>query len=277
MFQKNNTVQVSRHKIVYHRKGRGDAMLLVHGMTTYSFIWSDLVDSLSKEYDVICVDLIGCGESDKPLDISYSLKQQSKMLNEFIIQLDIKKFHFIGHDIGGGIGQIFAVNYPDKLCSLVLINSVGYDFWPVQPIIAIRTPIIRQLAMATLDMGILKLAVDRGFYNKKRVSEDLMTCFKKPIKTKIGRKAFLHFAKCLNNQDLMEISEDLKKLDLPVLIIRGDGDIYLDSIICKKLHENIQGSTLLRVSGAGHFIQKDKPEVIVHHMKTFLREMVNAY
>ncbi len=275
-FKTTDTIKVSGHKIAYLRKGSGEAMLLIHGITTYSFIWRNLVDSLSNVYDVICVDLVGCGDSDKPLDIYCSLKQHSKLLNEFITKLDIKKFHFIGHDVGGGIGQIFAVNYPDKLFSLVLINSVGYDFWPVKPILAMRIPIIRQLAMATLDMGIFKLIVNRGVYNKKHVTEKLMTYFSKPMKTQKGRKSFLHFAKCLNNKNLMDIAEDLKKITLPILIIRGDGDIYLDSSICKKLHDEIQGSTLLRIPTGGHFLQEDEPEMIVHHIKTFLSDKVNA-
>jgi pimeloyl-ACP methyl ester carboxylesterase len=275
-FKTTDTIKVSGHKIAYLRKGSGETMLLIHGITAYSFIWRNLVDSLSNVYDVICVDLMGCGDSDRPLNFSYSLKQHSKFLNEFIIKLDIKKFHFIGHDVGGGIGQIFAVNYSDKLFSLILINSVGYDCWPVQPILAMRIPIIRQLAMATLDMGVFKLIVNRAVYNKKHVTEELMSYFWKPMKSEKGRKAFLHFAKCLNNKNLMDIAEDLKKITLPVLIIRGDGDIYLDSSICKKLHDEIQGSTLLRIPTGGHFIQEDEPEMIVHHIKTFLSEKVNV-
>jgi len=269
-FKTDKTVNARGYKIAYHRQGAGEVILLVHGITTYSFIWRNLINSLSEYYDVVTIDLIGCGDSDKPLDISYSLEQHAKILYEFITILDIKKFHFIGHDVGGGIGQIFAVNYPEKLQSLVMINSVAYDFWPVQPIITMRTPIIRQLAMATLDIGAFKLIVNRGVYHKKRVSQELMNFFWKPMKTKEGRKAFLHFAKCLNNKDLMNIADDLKTLPMPVLIVRGDADIYLSSSICEKLHDEIQKSTLIRIPTGGHFMQEDEPELIVDHIKTFL-------
>ncbi len=265
-----STLMINGHDLAFHRKGSGRTMLLVHGITTYSFIWRGLVDALSQSFDVISIDLMGCGESDKPLDISYSLKHHAVMLDEFTGRLNIQKFYFIGHDVGGGIGQIFSVRYPEKLYSLVLINSVAYDFWPVQPIIAMRTPIIRQLAMASLDMGTFKLVVQRGVYHRERVTEALMDHFCKPMKTSQGRKAFLHFAKCLDKRDLMEIADDLQKLSLPTLIIRGDADIYLSASICEKLHDEIQTSTLVRIARAGHFIQEDAPEELVRHIQTFL-------
>jgi pimeloyl-ACP methyl ester carboxylesterase len=265
-----STIMINGHHLAFHRKGAGKAMLLVHGIATYSFIWRRLVDVLSRSYDVVTIDLMGCGDSDKPLNISYSLKHHAELLDEFMGKLNIQKFHFIGHDVGGGIGQIFSVRYPEKLYSLVLINSVAYDFWPVQPIMAMRTPIIRQLAMASLDMGTFKLVVKRGVYHRERVTEALMNHFCKPMKTSQGRKAFLHFAKCLDNRDLMEIADDLQKLSIPVLIIRGDADIYLSASICEKLHDEIQTSTLVRIARAGHFIQEDSPEELVRHIQTFL-------
>lgn len=271
-FVETKTCLVSGHKLAYHRAGKGETILLVHGITTYSFIWRNLISQLSNSFDVIALDLLGCGESDKPLNTSYSLKNHSQLIKEFVTKLHIEKFHFVSHDVGGGIGQIFAVNYPDMLFDLVLINTVAYDFWPVQPVIAMRTPIIRQLAMATLDIGIFKLIIKRSIYHKERVTEELMNYFWQPMKTKEGRKAFLHFAKCLDNQNLMDIAEDLRKLTLPILIIRGDADIYLSLAISQKLHNELSGSKFIRIPTGGHFIQEDEPEQIVQNIIGFFNE-----
>ena len=260
---------VSGHQLAYHREGTGEPALLVHGITTYSFIWRRIVPLLSAQYDVISVDLLGCGESDKPLDVDYSIKHQTDLLSEFVAQLGISTFHYVGHDIGAGIGQIFAVRYPEHLFDLTLINTVAYAFWPVQPIIAMRTPIIRQLAMATLDFGTLKLLVKRGIYHKDRVTPELMDLFGMPMKTREGRKAFLHFAECLNNQHLLEIEEALREMRLPVLIIRGDADFYLSSEISHRLHQEIPGNKLVRIATGGHYIQEDEPQQVVDNMMCF--------
>ena len=178
---------VSGHSLTYYREGKGETILFIHGITTYSFIWTELFNSLKSEYEVIAVDLLGCGASDKPIDVDYSLKNQVILLKEFLDVLSIAQVHLVGHDVGGGVAQIFAVRYPESLISCTLINSVAYDFWPVQPIVALRTPIVRQLAMATLDLGMFKLIVQRGVFNKERVTPELMDYFFEPMRYQAGR------------------------------------------------------------------------------------------
>lgn len=266
-----STCTVDGCKIAYHSAGAGEAILLVHGITTYSFIWRNIVPLLSGSYRLISVDLLGCGDSDKPLDVPYSLPQHAAILQTFITKLALGPLHFVGHDIGGGIGQVFAIKYPELLSDLTLINSVGHDFWPVQPIIAMRTPIIRQLAMATLDIGAFRLVVRRGLYHKERLSEELMDLFWKPMKTREGRRAFLHFADCLNNRHLVEIEQDLQRLATPTHIMRGDADAYLSAAISEKLHRDIPQAKLTRIATGGHFIQEDEPELVARELLRFFR------
>lgn len=257
--------------MAYQHEGKGEPILLVHGITTYSFIWRNIIPLLSTDYDVIAIDLLGCGDSDKPLNVSYAIKDHAERLHEFVTKMGIGKFHFVGHDLGGGMGQIFAVRHPELLYDLTLINTVAYDFWPVQPITALRTPIVRQFLMASFDLGTFKLVVKRGIYHKDRVTNELMDLFMKPMQTSEGRKAFLHFAKCLDNHNLMEIERDLRNLMIPVLILRGDADPYLGAGISEKLHREIPLSRLVRFPRGGHFIQEDEPEKIVQEMMGFFK------
>jgi pimeloyl-ACP methyl ester carboxylesterase len=265
------TCEVDGWRIAYQRSGQGEPVLLVHGITTYSFIWKNIAKRLSKNYDVIVPDLLGCGDSDKPMEIEYSLINHAEILKGFLKKLNIDKIHFVGHDVGGGIGQIFIVRYPERMIDLALVNSVAYDFWPVQPIITMRTPIIRQLAMATLDMGTFKLVLRRAFYNKDLLTPDLFELFSRQMDSKEGRKAFLHFAKCLNNQHLLDIVEDLKKIKLPVLIVRGNEDMYLSAKISERLYNEIPGSKLIICQSAGHFIQEDKPDELTELLKNHFK------
>ncbi|MBU0481952.1 MAG: alpha/beta fold hydrolase [Proteobacteria bacterium] len=65
-------IRVYGHNLTYYRAGRGSTVLLVHGITTYSFIWRNIFPSLAEHYDVIAVDLLGCGqricENDRQAD-----------------------------------------------------------------------------------------------------------------------------------------------------------------------------------------------------------------
>lgn len=264
---------VRGHRMAYRRAGKGETVLLVHGITTWSFIFRRIFNALSSDYDVVAIDLLGCGYSDKPLNVEYSLRNHALLLKEFTDNLSLEPFHYVGHDLGGGIGQIFAVLYPQKLLDLTLINSVAFDFWPVQPIITMRIPIIRQFAMASLDAGAFKVIVRRGLHHKEALTRELMDLFWIPMKTREGRKAFLHFAECLDNRNLMEISDDLKRLPMPVMIIRGDADVYLSATIAEKLHQTIAHSLLYKISTAGHFLMEDEPEWLLDKLIRFFRSL----
>ena len=270
IFDKPNIIQIQNNSITYYREGQGETVLFVHGIVTYSFIWKRIVPYFKDKYDIILIDMLGCGESDKPLNEDISLKRQAFMIKELCHKLELSRFHMVCHDVGGGVGQIFAVNFPDLLYDLILLNTVAYNFWPVQPIIAMRTPIIRQIAMATLDFGMFELIVKRGLYNKTHLSDELMKLFWKPMKTSIGRKGFLHFAKCLDNKNLTEIEKELRELVIPVLIIRGEADVYLSASISEKLHSEIPNSMLVKIETAGHFMQEDEPEKISSSILNFI-------
>lgn len=271
LFGNKQNCLIGRDSIIYYRGGQGDPVIFIHGITTYSFIWRNVVPYFLENHDTIVLDLLGCGESDKPLDKDISIKSQAHILREFVSKLRISRFHLITHDVGGGIGQIFAVNYPEQLYTLTLINTVAYNFWPVQPIIAMRTPIIRQLAIASLDLGLFGMIVKRGLYHKSSFSRELMEFFWMPMKSVTGRKGFLHFAKCLDNTNLTEIEDELRKLRTPVLIIRGEADVYLSASISEKLHSELPDCRLIKIKSGGHFIQEDEPELLAFHIKEFIR------
>lgn len=266
-----NFCSISGHKIFYTREGSGETILLIHGITTYSFIWRKIINFLSPSFDVIAIDLLGCGNSDKPLNFDYSIKSQAKLIAGFIKKLELKNIHLVAHDIGGGVAQILSVSHPDLFSDCTLINSVAYDFWPVQPIIAMKTPIIRQLAMSTLDLGAFRLLIKRGLHNKDVLTEELMSLFWVPMKSKLGRKAFLRLAESLNNKHLLEIKDVLHKSELPFLIIRGEEDLYLSEEICETLNANIPNSTLVKIPKTGHYMMEEEPRIISETIIEFVK------
>jgi pimeloyl-ACP methyl ester carboxylesterase len=254
--------QVGQHRLAYERVGSGVPVVLVHGITTYSFIWDSVIPFLSPGFDVIALDLLGCGDSDMPLDVSYSIQAHAERLHAFVQNLGLERFHLVGHDLGGGVAQIFAVRHSEMLSSLTLINSVAYDFWPVQPVTALRTPIVRQLMMASFDLGTFRLVIRRGFYHKERVTPELLEKFMAPMQTAEGRKAFMHFARCLDNHNLTDISEDLHRMNVPTHVIRGDADPYLSAVITERLAEGLPNCRVTHIPTASHFAMEDEPELV---------------
>ncbi|MFZ2493689.1 MAG: alpha/beta fold hydrolase [Thermoanaerobaculia bacterium] len=255
-------LEVDGYRLAYRRGGSGAPVVLVHGVTTSSFIWRRVFPLLTPRYDVLAVDLLGCGRSDKPPAADLSVRAQTSLLQNFLSRLDLGPVHLVGHDVGGAIAQLLAVRSPSQLASVAVVNTVGYDYWPVQPIVTLRTPVVRQIAMATLDLGMLKVIVRRGLNHKDRATAELLGHFHEEIGADASRKPFLQFLRSLNNRDLMDIVPELPKIKLPFLIVRGDGDVYLSPEISRRLHHDIEGSKLVHIETAGHFVQEDEPELL---------------
>lgn len=250
------------HRLAYVRGGSGEPLILVHGLTTSSFIWDSLLPFLGVRHDVIAVDLLGTGDSDRPVPADCSLAAHAERLVSLVDTLGLETIHLVGHDIGGGIAQIFSVGNTDRVASLGLVNSVGYDYWPVQPIVALRTPILRQLAMASLDLGMLRLVIRRAVYHRDRITPEIFDRIRNEVAAEKSRRAFLNSTRCLNNSDLMVIADDLRKLRIPTLIVRGERDVYLSPEISDRLHREIPGSRLVEVPDGGHYIQIDEPRLL---------------
>ena len=266
---------VDGHRLAYVRCGTGDPLILVHGITTSSFIWDDLLPILNVHHDVIAVDLLGTGASDRPVPSDCSLSAHADRVISLIDQLGLGKIHLVGHDIGGGIAQILSVRHPDRVTTLSLVNTVGYDYWPVQPIVAMRTPILRQLAMASLDLGMLRLVIRRAVHRKERITPAVFERIRNEIAVPNSRRAFLNSTRCLNNSDLTTISDQLPKLGMPVLIVRGERDLYLSPEIANRLHREIPSSKLVSVADGGHFIQLDEPQLLAETLLEHIRESRN--
>ncbi len=270
------TVEVDGQALAYRRRGDGaaEAVLLLHGLTTHSFLWEPVLAAHGGPggRDVVAVDLLGCGASAKPIDVSYALPAHAARIARFCAALGLERVHLVGHDVGGGIAQILAVERPALVRSLTLINTVGYDFWPVQPISALRTPIVRQLMMAALDAGALTAVVRRGLYHRELISPALMAQFRAPLATAEGRKAFVHFARCLDNSDLTGIAAALRGISIPTAILWGMADRYLPFAIAARLAAEIPGARLVRIATAGHFVPIDEPALLAE----VLREQFDA-
>jgi pimeloyl-ACP methyl ester carboxylesterase len=267
-------VQVDGLRLAYRRVGEGapTKVLLVHGITTHSFLWEGVLEALSArgDLDLVAVDLPGCGASDKPLDVSYALRDHAERLPRFCQALGLGRIHLVGHDLGGGIAQIMAVRHPELVRSLAVVNCVGYDYWPVQPITALRTPIVRQLLLAAIDAGAFTLVVKRGLFHKELLTPALMADYLAPLGSADGRKAFVHFARCLDNGNLMELIPSLKRLSLPTTVLWGMADVYLAFAIAERLVADIPGARLVRLATAGHYAPIDEPGAVAAALREHL-------
>jgi pimeloyl-ACP methyl ester carboxylesterase len=109
-------------KLHYVRDGgEGEAVILLHGFPQNWSEWIKIMPTLSKDHDVIAVDLRGVGKSDKPKD-GYDKKTNAQDIKRLMDELGIAKANIVGHDIGGMIAYAFAAQFPEMTQTVTIID-----------------------------------------------------------------------------------------------------------------------------------------------------------
>ncbi|MCQ2029358.1 alpha/beta hydrolase [Pseudomonas zhaodongensis] len=123
-------------------KANGRTIVLMHGKNFCAATWQESIAVLSQNgYRVIAPDQIGFCSSSKPLGYQFSFAQLAYNTEALLQSLDIDQVTVIGHSMGGMLASRFALNYPQMVEQLVLVNPIGLEDWQAEgvPYAAIDT------------------------------------------------------------------------------------------------------------------------------------------
>lgn len=111
-------------QISYSDIGKGTAVVLLHGFLENREMWNPIVEILSQKYRLICIDLLGHGDSES-LGYVHTMEDNADVVHAVLSELKIRKAIFGGHSLGGYVSLAFAELYPEKVKGLMLINSTS--------------------------------------------------------------------------------------------------------------------------------------------------------
>ena len=120
--------------LAVHRAGQGTPLLLIHGFPQNHMCWETVAPQLAQHHDVIIPDLRGYGESDAPANdadnTTYSKRNMAQDMAELLTALNISRADVLGHDRGARVAYRFALDHPERLGKLGIIEIVPTaDFW----------------------------------------------------------------------------------------------------------------------------------------------------
>jgi len=119
------TLQIQDFEISYLSGGQGEAVMLVHGFGANKDTWVRFSRPLTTNYRVYAIDLPGFGDSSRVENVSYTIEDQVRRLEEIRLQLGIERMHLVGNSMGSSIATVYATKHSDRLLSLTFINSGG--------------------------------------------------------------------------------------------------------------------------------------------------------
>jgi pimeloyl-ACP methyl ester carboxylesterase len=117
------TFDVEAKRMSYVDEGRGEPVVFVHGTPTWSFMYRKLIVGLKDTCRCIAPDNVGFGLSDKPTTFVYRPEKQAEYLESLIGHLGLKNLTLVVHDFGGPIGLSYALNHPENVKHVVLLNT----------------------------------------------------------------------------------------------------------------------------------------------------------
>jgi pimeloyl-ACP methyl ester carboxylesterase len=244
---RRKSVQVGDHRIVYSEGGKGEPVILVHGFGASADNWNRMAGRLTKKYRVIAPDLPGWGQSTRTDSASYAYPQQVERLHEFLGALGLKRFHLIGHSMGGFISSAYAARYPEEVITLALLAPHGVT--EPQPSELALSVAAGDNWLVARNVPEFERLLDKVFAKRPYVPKPVLKVFA-AYAIRGSAKSTRIFAEMQTNDPPLETRLPLIKA--PTLIMWGDQDRVLHVSGSEVFRQGIKGSELLVLPGIGH-------------------------
>ncbi|WP_411281269.1 alpha/beta fold hydrolase [Gemmatimonas sp.] len=153
MYTEHLRIPVGAGSLHVERVGRaGPAVVLLHGFGSCSFLWRAIAPRLAEAgLTVLAIDLMGHGESDRPIDVSYGLGAQAEYVERALTALRLGPVTVVGQDMGALVGLLLAAQRPERIAKLALLEPLDPDDLPGPAIRSLqRTSALSALTANTL-------------------------------------------------------------------------------------------------------------------------------
>ncbi|TWU15523.1 alpha/beta fold hydrolase [Allorhodopirellula heiligendammensis] len=245
--------------VAYTDVGKGDPVLLLHGIPTWSYLFHEIIEPLSERYRVIAPDLIGYGYSDRRDRFDRSIAVQADVIERFLAELDIESAHFVAHDIGGGVALILADRVPKLVRSMVLSNSVAYDSWPVDEMLTLGHP--RNAKMKPEEMKeLLEKAFEFGLSRPERLTDEFREGVMAPYLDPEGIVSLVRNASSLNTNHTTPLTDRLSRMSQPTRLLWGVDDRWQPVSTAERLIRDMPHAELHPIKNCSHWVPQDAPE-----------------
>ena len=267
---------VENKKIAYYEEGKGETIILLHGWPQTSYVWRKVIPYLSKTNHVLAIDLPGLGNSD---DIdSYTTENVSRVLHQFVVDKNIKKFHLVGHDLGTWVALSYAIKYENDLSTITLVDAGIPGLMNEKVFQPENANKIWQFYFHSIE-GLPELLTEgkedlyfNWYFNTKSFVKDAITeldkkeyvnQYKKKGKMKIGFDYYRAFTENAHYN-----KKNIKPFSIPVLAIGGE----------HALGKNVGNAVLpyskhlinISLENSGHYVPEEQPQIFSHKIIEFI-------
>lgn len=268
-YETSKFVTIDELNVHYCDEGVGEIILLVHGTFASLHSFDDWNEILKKQYRVIRLDLPGFGLTGPHPAHSYSIDDYIDFLNLFLEKLQIKSCSIAGNSLGGWLSWELAVKYQHRIDKLILIDSAGYidDKKLPLPFIIAQTPVLRNV-FNYLPRAVVRRFLRQVFRDQSKVTDKIVNRYYDLFHRKGNKEAFVKLA----NSNYVQNTESLSQLKIPVLIMWGANDNWLNVEQAALFEQDLQNSEVIIYDNIGHVPMEEAPEITAKDLILFLNK-----
>jgi haloalkane dehalogenase len=260
-------------RLAHVDEGDGAPVVMWHGEPTWGYLWRHVLPAVRDAgHRVVLPDLVGFGRSDKPMERDwYSYDRHVATAATLLEDLDLRDATFVVHDWGGPIGLRLAVEHPDRVARLVILDSGLFtgeqtmsDEWHRFAAFVERTE--------DLPTG---LVVRRGCHRDP--GDDVAAAYDAPFPTPASKAGARAFPLILPTSPQMagaaagrRVLEALRGDERPKLVLWADSDFILPFAVGERFAAAVNGPPPREVERASHFLQEDAGEEIGEQIAAWL-------
>ena len=262
------TIKVNNFDLYYEQSGSGEAVVFLHGYTGSSQDWANQVPLVARDHMTIAVDHRGHGKSEAPTaEEKYSIPLFSEDVHALLKELGVNRCCLAGHSMGGFMALQFALDHPEMVRALVLVDTSSGDFE--------RVPGYEEMR-AKLDEIARNEGMEAAFEYDAVNNQMKVEKFKKhPEMRELGRQrymntsvdGYIYIARSFGKWK--PVTDRLGEIKAPTLIFWGDEDAPFNKP-SQVLKESISGAELITVPGVGHSPHEEAPDFFNKTLLGFL-------
>jgi len=259
-------VAVNHVELYYETRGQGPALVFIHGLGSSTRDWDRQTAEFSRSYQVITFDLRGHGQSDKP-EGPYDVPMFAADMAGLLKALSTRSAHVVGVSLGGCVAFQFALDYPDRLTTLTIVNSAPTFGTPeqVHKEIERRVGIVRQYGMRGMGQTLSVNLFPRPEHASLRDAFVERWAQNDPVAYVAATRSALNW----------DVTDRLRDIHCPTLVIAADQD-YSPVAVKEAYVGLIPNAQLVIIRDAHHAVPLESPREFNAVLAQFLAEHPQA-
>ncbi len=255
----------------YAVEGRGFPLVLIHGTSSSLHTWEKWTGTLKKHYKIIRLDLPAYALTGPNKNHDYSEKWYDQFLSEFLKNLKVTSCFIAGNSRGGAIAWYFALQHPEQVKGLILIDSAGYPYSRSKPLVfrLAATPVLNKFFKNITPRYFVEKSLKEVYADDSKITPELIDRHYELTLREGNREAFI--ARTVNQKPYSY--KRISEIKCPTLIMWGGKDPWIRPEKAEDFKKDIAGSKVIIYPNAGHVPMEEIPAQTGRDALAFLKKL----